>query len=60
MTRSPQVVTPETDAQRAPDAMVAGGFSHSPVVEGERVRGVISMRSLVAGGLGVPAHSPRY
>ncbi|MBJ7601585.1 MAG: CBS domain-containing protein [Candidatus Dormibacteraeota bacterium] len=60
MTRSPQVVTPETDAQQALDAMVAGGFRHLPVVEGVRVIGVISMRDLAATGLGVPAHSPRY
>ena len=49
MTRSPRTVDAVTEAAEALDAMLAHGFRHFPVMEGDRVVGVVSMRDLTRG-----------
>lgn len=46
MTRVPRTVTPETDVRDALRMMVEGSFRHLPVVNGDRVVGVLSMRDI--------------
>jgi CBS domain-containing protein len=46
MTSDPVTVPPDISVGEALDRMLAGGFRHLPVVEGDRVVGVISMRDL--------------
>jgi CBS domain-containing protein len=46
MTRDPVTVGPETPVERALEIMLAGNFRHLPVVDGERVVGVVSIRDL--------------
>jgi CBS domain-containing protein len=46
MTRDPTTVGPDVTAGEALDRMLAGGFRHLPVLEGDRLVGVISMRDL--------------
>ncbi len=48
MTADPQVIEPDATAGQALDRMLAGGFRHLPVVEGDRVIGMVSMRDLAA------------
>jgi CBS domain-containing protein len=46
MTRDPITVPPDTPAKDALKTMLDGGFRHLPVLEGEQVIGVVSMRDL--------------
>jgi CBS domain-containing protein len=46
MTRDPSTVGPDVSVGEALDRMLAGGYRHLPVMEGERLVGVISMRDL--------------
>ena len=46
MTPNPVTVGPETSVERALEIMLAGNFRHLPVMEGERVVGVVSIRDL--------------
>jgi len=46
MTKNPITVGPETPVEQALERMLAGNFRHLPVVEGERVVGVVSIRDL--------------
>ncbi|CAN5136978.1 CBS domain-containing protein [soil metagenome] len=46
MTRNPQTIVPETLVKDALDRMLAGGFRHLPVMEDDRVVGVVSLRDL--------------
>lgn len=46
MSPNPETVSPETTAADALDQMLFGAFRHLPVVEGDRVVGVVSMRDL--------------
>lgn len=46
MTRSPVTLGPEASTSEALDLMLARGFRHVPVVEGDRVIGVVSLRDL--------------
>lgn len=48
MTPDPVTVPPDTPASDALKAMLDAGFRHLPVVEGERVVGVVSIRDLSA------------
>ena len=55
MARDPVTVAPETTVAEALNQMLFGGFRHLPVMEGQSVVGVVSMRDLarnVAGGSG--------
>jgi CBS domain-containing protein len=46
MTRNPITVGPETSVERALEIMLAGNFRHLPVMEGESVIAVVSIRDL--------------
>lgn len=46
MTRDPITVPPDTPAKDALKTMLDGGFRHLPVLDGEQVIGVVSMRDL--------------
>ena len=47
MTANPVTITPETLAVDALRLMTEVGFRHLPIVENERVRGIISLRDFV-------------
>ena len=51
MTRRPVTIGPDATAEEALERMLAGGFRHLPVVEGEHLVGMVSMRDLSAAGL---------
>jgi CBS domain-containing protein len=46
MTRNPTTVPPDTPAKDALKTMLDGGFRHLPVLDGDQVIGVVSMRDL--------------
>jgi CBS domain-containing protein len=46
MTRDPQTIAPEASIEDALQRMVAGNFRHLPVLEGERLVGMLSMRDI--------------
>jgi CBS domain-containing protein len=46
MTKDPVTLTPDTNAAEALDRMLEEGFRHVPVLEGERLVGIVSMRDL--------------
>jgi CBS domain-containing protein len=46
MTREPRTVGPDTTVEDALQQMLAGGFRHLPVCQGDRVLGMVSMRDL--------------
>jgi CBS domain-containing protein len=48
MTRNPVTVTPETDVQAALNLMLERHFRHLPVVEQDKVLGMVSIRDLSA------------
>jgi CBS domain-containing protein len=48
MTRDPQTAEPDLDSERAAELMLGGGFRHLPVVEGNTLVGVVSLRDLLS------------
>jgi len=46
MTRDPETIGAEASVGEALDLMLSRGFRHLPVMEGQRVVGVVSMRDL--------------
>ena len=46
MTRNPVIVGPEASVEEALEIMLAGHFRHLPVMEGESLVGVVSIRDL--------------
>ena len=46
MSREPTTIGPDADHREALDLMLEGGYRHLPVVEGDRVVGVVSLRDL--------------
>ncbi len=48
MTRDPQTAEPDLDAERAAELMLGGGFRHLPVVEGNTLVGIVSLRDLLS------------
>ena len=46
MTRNPVTVGPEATVEQALEIMLAGHFRHLPVMEGESLVGVVSIRDL--------------
>lgn len=46
MTRDPKTVRPDVEVETALRTMLDNGFRHLPVVEGEEVIGMVSMRDL--------------
>jgi CBS domain-containing protein len=57
MTPSPETCEATATLEHATVLMLHGGFRHLPIVEGERVVGMLSMRDLVA--MQVPDLAPR-
>ena len=55
MTKDPITVEPETDSDDAAAIMATEGFRHLPVVEGESVVGVVSLRDVLAARIRRPA-----
>ena len=47
MTRHPEVVSADDSTDHAAALMIHGGFRHLPVVEGNRVVGIVSIRDLM-------------
>ena len=54
MTAAPITVPPSTPAKEALGTMLAQGFRHLPVADGESVLGIVSMRDLTAAGVTAP------
>jgi signal-transduction protein with cAMP-binding, CBS, and nucleotidyltransferase domain len=54
MTADPITVPPSTPAKEALGTMLARGFRHLPVADGESVLGIVSMRDLTAAGVTAP------
>jgi CBS domain-containing protein len=50
MTKDPMTVEPQTSVEEALRTMFDRGFRHLPVVDGERVVGIVSMRDLSRAG----------
>ena len=46
MTRNPVTIPSDADVQDALDRMLSGGFRHLPVMDGDQVVGLVSMRDL--------------
>ena len=46
MTRNPVTIPSDSAVQDALDRMLGGGFRHLPVMDGDRVVGLVSMRDL--------------
>jgi CBS domain-containing protein len=47
MTRDPETMEPDEPIRQAAVLMIHGGFRHLPIVEGERVVGMLSIRDLM-------------
>jgi CBS domain-containing protein len=47
MTRDPETMDPEETTQTAAVLMIHGGFRHMPIVDGEEVVGMLSIRDLM-------------
>ncbi|HVE91218.1 MAG TPA: citrate synthase [Actinomycetota bacterium] len=48
MTRSPVTMTPADDITHALDRMLDRGFRHLPILDGEGLTGIVSLRQLIA------------
>lgn len=48
MTKDPVTVGPDTDTEEAAALMATHGFRHLPVVDGDTVIGVVSLRDLLS------------
>jgi CBS domain-containing protein len=59
MTRNPITATPDTTIGEAADVMLANGFRHLPVVEGRELKGVVSIRDVLASGTRRPSDPSR-
>jgi CBS domain-containing protein len=51
MTRDPITATPDTTTAEAAELMLSNGFRHLPVVEGRTLKGVVSIRDVLASGI---------
>ena len=51
MTKDPETIAPDDTTQHAAVLMIHGGFRHLPVVEGDDVVGILSIRDLMRIGL---------
>ena len=51
MTRNPITATPDTTTEEAADVMLTNGFRHLPVLEGHSLKGVVSIRDVLAAGI---------
>jgi CBS domain-containing protein len=51
MTRNPITATPDTTIGEATDVMLTNGFRHLPIVEGRELKGMVSIRDVLASGI---------
>jgi len=51
MTRDPVTATPDTTAEEAAHLMLTNGFRHLPVLDGRSLKGVVSIRDVLASGI---------
>ena len=47
MTSDPVTASPDMDADEATEIMISNGFRHLPVVEGNSVAGIVSLRDIL-------------
>jgi CBS domain-containing protein len=47
MTRDPETMTPDETTRQAAILMIHGGFRHMPIVDGDEVVGMLSIRDLM-------------
>ena len=52
MTEDPITSDPDTDTEEAVGAMISGGFRHLPVVDANRLVGIVSLRDLLSARIG--------
>ena len=52
MTKDPETATPDLDAEEAAEIMLSRGFRHLPVLDGNRVAGIVSLRDVLATRIG--------
>jgi len=48
MTANPRTIGPDASTEQALDMMLSGGFRHLPVIEGDEVVGMLSLRDVAA------------
>jgi len=48
MTKDPETAEPDADSEQAAELMLGGGFRHLPVVEGNALVGIVSLRDLLS------------
>jgi CBS domain-containing protein len=51
MTSNPITATPDTTIEEAAEVMLSNGFRHLPVVEGRELKGMVSIRDVLASGI---------
>jgi CBS domain-containing protein len=51
MTSNPITATPDTTIEEAAEVMLTNGFRHLPVVEGRELKGMVSIRDVLASGI---------
>jgi len=56
MTENPVTAAPEMDCEEAEQIMLDKGFRHLPVMDGDEVIGVVSLRRVVAATKAAAAH----
>jgi CBS domain-containing protein len=48
MTRDPETAGPDLDSEEAAQIMLSRGFRHLPVVDGNTIMGIVSLRDVLA------------
>ena len=52
MTEDPVTSGPDIDTEEAAGVMISGGFRHLPVVDDNRIVGIVSLRDLLSARIG--------